>query len=143
MPSSTERQSLDRRGPAGTETMTISIYGAGGECVIVEGCDGGDEHYSYEHGVRRARWRGDLVAPDGGMLRVYALFDGCWHLSIGQADRSAPIPAWPRAIVQHPTVTYSALLEIEAPCGTRLDNVWPRPDMHQDMHVIEAATEGR
>jgi len=118
-------------------TMTISVYGAGDECVIVEGCQGGDEHYSYEHGIRRARWRGDLVAPCGEALRVYALFDGCWHLSIGQSDRSTPIPDWPRAIVQHPTVPYSALLEIEAPIGTVLANVWPL----LDVHAIEAATE--
>ncbi len=132
MPSSTESPGLDRSHrdawPVSGDdaTTTISIYGVDTACVIIEGCDGGEEHYSYEQGVRRARWRGDLVAPCGDMLRVYALFDGCWHFSVGQAGRSSPIPAWPRAIVQHPTVSYSALLEIEAPLGTGLTNIWPR-----------------
>ncbi|MGI8332505.1 hypothetical protein ACRYCC_21245 [Actinomadura scrupuli] len=108
--------------------MTITIHGANTTCVIVEGCEGSDEHYSYERGTRRARWRGDLVAPDGRTMRVYAIFDGCWHLSVGQAGKGTPIPMWPHAIMQHPTVSYSALLEIEAPPGTHLTNVWPASD---------------
>lgn len=123
-----ESGTITRPGHEPESMLVISIYGAGTTCVIVDGCDdrdGAGEHYSHERGARRARWRGDLVAPDGEAVRVYAIFDGCWHLSIGQAGRECPIPTWPHAITQHPTIPYSALLEIQAPSGTRLVDIWP------------------
>lgn len=103
----------------------ISVYGAGPACVVVDGCVGDGEFYTQEPSARRVKWRGDLVAPDGGALRVHALFDGCWHFSAGSAGHAAPVASWGFTLGQHPTIPYSALLEVDAPDGTRLANVWP------------------
>ena len=99
----------------------ITIYGGSDDCIDVAGCEGADEFLSYE---THSMWRGDLIAPDGSQMRVHALYDGCWHLAVGQVDEGIQLPAWPTAITQHES-GYSALLAIDAPEGTRLTNVWP------------------
>lgn len=100
----------------------IKIYGASDDLVEVAGCEGADEFNVY--GSSRLGWGADL-ATAAEALRVYAIYDGCWSFAIGQADESVSLPSWPVRITQHPDVRYSVLLEIDAPDGTRLTNVWP------------------
>jgi hypothetical protein len=105
--------------------MEVRIYGASDDLVEVRGCSGADEFSAPEPGV----WRGDLVAPDGGALRVHVMYDGCWHVAVGQVDEDFPLPDWPlrfevqRAGARQERVGYSTALIAEVPDGTRLTNV--------------------
>lgn len=106
----------------------ITIYGASDDLVEVDGCEGADEFGSYGYEGTAVHWRGDFIAPGGGtipeQLRVYAIYDGCWHFSLGQVLEDVPLPPWPATFTQHERGD-SVLLSIDAPPGTRLDNVWP------------------
>lgn len=106
---------------------TIKIYGWSDDLIEVEGCDGADEFASYERGP--VMWRGDLIAPGGDIaIRVRAIFDdgdGCWTFALGHAIEGIVYPGWPVRISQHPDSENSVLLEIDAPDGTKLLNVWP------------------
>lgn len=105
----------------------IKIYGAGDDLIAVGGCKGANEFSSYADG--RLMWRGDLIAPNNGQMRIYGIYDGCWHFSIGQVDEDVPLPSWPVQISQQERSggrpSRSTLVEIDAPEGTRLTNVWP------------------
>jgi hypothetical protein len=106
----------------------ITIYGASDDLVEVDGCEGADEFGAYGSKANEVNWHGDLVAPGTGaaeQMRVTAIYDGCWHFAIGQVDEDVPLPPWGTGIGQHPEVSYSALLSIDAPAGTRLTNIWP------------------
>jgi len=101
----------------------ISVYGASDDAVVVKGCTGDGEYDTYEY---QLVWRGDFTAPSGQTLRVHGLFtDGAWSFATGPADGTAPMPNWPIRTIPHPARTYTALLLIDAPAGTRLENVWP------------------
>ncbi len=100
-------------------TIEITIYGASDDLIEVAGCKGADEFNAYGNAL--AMWGGDLIAPDGTQLRVYAIYDGCWHFSVGQVDEDVRLPSWPVAIEQEER-GYSTRLRIEAPDGTRLTN---------------------
>lgn len=104
--------------------MKIRIYGASDDLIEVEGCEGADEFNSYEDGP--VMWRGDLRAPDGEAVRAHAVFDGCWSIALGQRDEYDPFPTWPITVARHPNMTYSTMVEIDAPDGTVLENVWPK-----------------
>lgn len=115
----------------------ITIYGASDDLVEVAGCEGADEFNVYgSDAMGPVMWRGDLIAPTGEAMRVHALYDDCWHVAIGQADEAIPLPGWATQIRQHTgglfpgdrPIPYSVVLTIDAPDGTRLDNVWPKPD---------------
>jgi hypothetical protein len=99
----------------------ITIYGVSDDLVEVEGCKGADEFtYSSE------MWRGDLVAPDGGSLRVHTWYDGVWRVAVGQVDEDVRLPAWPMRLEQGNGTRippYSTGLVVDAPEGTRLTNV--------------------
>jgi hypothetical protein len=105
-------------------TTTITIYGASDDLVEVQGCDGADEFNS-------DAWQGDLIAPGGtGQMRVHCWYndDGCWQVGVGQVIEDCQLPPWPISITQAPAMNpdnsgYSALLTIDAPDGTRLDNI--------------------
>jgi hypothetical protein len=107
----------------------ITIYGASDDLVEVGGCEGADE-FSAD------RWQGDLVAPGGTeQMRVHCWYDedGCWQVGVGQVLEDCQLPAWPISITQAPAMNpdnpgYSALLSIDAPEGTRLENVKPKPE---------------
>ena len=99
--------------------MTIRIYGGSDDLVEVEGCKGADEFGAPLSGGRL--WRGDLIAPDGGSLRVHMIYDGCWHVAVGQVDDGVPLPAWPLRFETEQG--YSTVLVVDAPEGTRLTNV--------------------
>lgn len=106
----------------------IKIHGGSDDTIDVEGCEGADEFNSYEKGP--LMWRGDLIAPGGDAMQIHAILShdtGCWSFTIGQADESAPLPEWPIRFRQQPNTDYSVQVEIDAPAGTRLDNVWPTP----------------
>lgn len=98
--------------------IKIEAYGASDDLVEVEGCSGGDEFTHYNAGI----WRGDLVAPDGGSLRLHIFYDGCWHVAVGQVDEEFNFPNWPISFRQE-AAGYSTVLTVEAPDGTRLTNV--------------------
>ena len=108
--------------------MKIRIYGACDDGVIVEGCEGADEFDTYERGP--VMWRGDLVAPNGDTMKAHALFsdDGCWSVALGQVTEDHPFPEWPVKVRQHTSRDYSTMVEIDAPDGTKLENVWPKRD---------------
>jgi hypothetical protein len=100
--------------------MKITIYGAGDDLVEVDGCPGVDE-------FPVDRWQGDLIAPDDSRMRVHCWLDddGCWQVGVGQPDEDFALPAWPITIGPAPAMnpenaSYSALLTIDAPDGTRL-----------------------
>ena len=107
----------------------ITIYGASDDLVEVEGCEDADEFDVYGEG--RLLWRGDFVAPGSHarqQMRVYGIYDGCWHFSAGQVDESVPLPTWPLTIRQGTApehAEYTTVLAIDAPVGVRLTNVWP------------------
>jgi hypothetical protein len=103
----------------------IRISGGSDDIIVVEGCDGANEFNSYQSGP--IMWRGNLIAPGGtDIMRIHAvLADGCWSFALGQANEDLPFPEWPVKVRQHTHSDYSVLLEIDAPVGTRLDNIWP------------------
>ena len=98
---------------------TILIYGASDDLIEVAGCDGADEFNHYE----REPWVGDLVAPDGSAMRVHVLFDGCWHVAVGQVAEDRPFPGWHTLTVMpgaEQIPAYSTGLLVHAPEGTKL-----------------------
>lgn len=107
----------------------ITIYGASDDLVEVGGCGG-------PHEFNADRWQGDLIAPGGTeQMRVHCWYDddGCWQVGVGQVIEDVQLPAWPVTITQAPAMNpdnpgYSALLSIDAPEGTRLENVKPKPE---------------
>lgn len=101
----------------------ITIYGASDDLVEVAGCDGADEFNTDD-------WFSDLIAPDDSRMRVHCRFEinGCWSVGVGQVDEDHQLPGWPVTITQAPAMNpdnpgYSALLTIDAPEGTHLENV--------------------
>jgi hypothetical protein len=105
--------------------MKIRIYGASDDLIEVEGDGITDEFNTYEKGY--AMWRGDLRAPNGEVMRAHAVLsnDGCWSIALGQAYEADPFPTWPVTVTRHPNMSYSTMVEIEAPDGTVLENAWP------------------
>ncbi len=109
----------------------ITFYGASDDLVEVEGCEGADEFNVYPKDNNAVAWHGDLAAPgESESLRVHLAYDGCWHVGVGQADEETDLPPWPLAIRQGTDAesTYSTVLLVDAPEGTRLVNVWPKRD---------------
>jgi hypothetical protein len=109
----------------------ITIYGASDDLVEVDGCEGADEFNVYgEDG--KVHWHGDFTGPGATeQLRVHAIYDGCWHFSVGQVDEDVKLPPWPLVIRQgtkSEECDYSAVLLIDAPEQTRLTNIWPAPE---------------
>jgi len=106
----------------------ITIYGASDDLVEVDGCEGARE-------FNAGHWQGDLAPPgEVEQMRVHCWYDddGCWQVGVGQVIEDNPLPPWPITITQAPAMNpanpgYSALLSIDAPEGTRLVNVKPRP----------------
>ncbi len=117
----------------------ITFHGASDDLVEVEGCEGADEFNVYPKDSNSVAWHGDLAAPgEGESLRVHLVYDGCWHVGVGQVDEEIPLPPWPltirqgrgltpeaRAGKEMPESRYSAVLLVDAPAGTRLVNIWP------------------
>lgn len=103
----------------------ITIYGASDDCIETD-IDGlADEFYAAHDGT----WQADLVAPgDVEAMRVTLWYaeGGTWHAAIGQTHSDVPLPPWGNGTGQHPN-GYSVYLRIDAPAGTRLENMVPGP----------------
>lgn len=99
----------------------ITIYGTSDDLIEVEGCEGADEFSTDGDGC----WQADLVAPDGTGMRVRAEWDppwGCgWVISLSRAGDGA-FPDWGNGIGEGDG-EYSLYVRIDAPEGTRLDNI--------------------
>ncbi|ROO82654.1 hypothetical protein EDD29_0135 [Actinocorallia herbida] len=108
--------------PNEPDHITIRISGGSDDLVEVEGCEGADEFNCW--GIGLTGWRGDLIGgTDTETLRIYAIYNGIWTFAATASDESLPMPDWPIRITDHPDVGHSALVEIDAPAGTRLTNV--------------------
>lgn len=115
----------------------ITIYGHSDDLVEVDGAVGASPEEFDVYSATKLKWRADFIAPSDDLaadrLRVYALYDGCWHFSVGQVDEDHQLPPWPVAIQQKVAMSpdnpgYSVLLAIDAPEGTRIRNIWPAVD---------------
>ena len=107
--------------------MIITIYGASDDLVEVYGCEGEDE-FPVSPRSREIVWAGDLLAPDGESLPVVAAFFGHgWHVGAGVAGEESSVPGWAvkirRPDPERGEPSYSIVLEVDAPEGTRLVNV--------------------
>lgn len=105
----------------------IKIYGASDDLIEVEGCEGAGE---FSTGADDC-WQADLIGPGGTeAMRVHAAFDpdgsGCWVISLSQVNESVSFPAWGNGTERHPD-GYSTQVRVDAPEGTRLENVSPQP----------------
>lgn len=114
--------------------VLIVIFGVTDDLVEVSGCEGADE---FDVGLA-GRWQADLVAPGGTeQMRVHCWYDdGCWQVGVGQVLEECQLPLWPVSIAQAPAMNpanpgYSAMLSIDAPEGTRLENIRPKPEAGQ------------
>lgn len=110
----------------------IEISGASDDLVEVSGSINEEFYTDGED-----RWQADLVAPGGTeQMQVHCWYDtsGCWQVGVGQTTEEIQLPTWPISITQAPPLNpdnhtgYSALLSIDAPAGTRLENIRPKQD---------------
>lgn len=98
----------------------IIINGASDDLVQVRGADGGDEEYP----AYRAWWRTDVIGPGGEAMQVTALMVGeVWHIGVGQVDEAIPFPDWDVKVGAAPGCRYATAVFIDAPPGTRIDNI--------------------
>lgn len=88
---------------------TIMFYGHSDDLVHVLDVRGEEEYGA----ITRDN---ELVAATfvvGGIMRVRALYDGCWSFAVGQVGEDMVFPEWPiRFVAAH---GYSVRLEIEVP----------------------------
>src|SRR5690348_4463487 len=106
----------------------IAIYGAADDLVEVRG-DVGDEEFTASSDDD---WSADLIGPDGAQMHVFAAYlpSGCWVVGACPADEDTPMAPWPvttRGANGDGEPSYSGILVIDAPEGTRLANVMPAP----------------
>lgn len=85
---------------------TAKFYGASDDLIEVEGIRGADEFNVYGDGPHMARFN------LGGMMRIHAIYDGCWSFAVGMVDEEIPLPDWP---VRLTSEGYSMVLEIDVP----------------------------
>lgn len=104
--------------------MKIIVSGASDDLIEIDGDISkefpapGERIFGAE---RVVIWRGDFIAPNGEQARVYAIYDGCWHVSAGQVDEDVPLPHWGWTITQGDR-PYVVDLTFYPPDGTRLTN---------------------
>lgn len=110
--------------------MQFTLYGASDDLVEVT-LGGKADEFSPDSADR---WSADLIGPGADeQMRVHCWLDdtgGCWQAGVGQTIEDRQLPAWPITITQAPAMNpsnpgYSALLTVEVPDGTRLDNIQP------------------
>ena len=96
--------------------QTAVFYGASDDLIEIEGIKGADEF-----GMPFSDTRIDVSFPFvlGGVMKVYALYDGCWHFSIGPVGEGIPLPNWPVRYKLHER-GYSVQLEIDVPDNIKL-----------------------
>ena len=101
--------------------QTAKFYGHSDDLIEVKGVKGADE-FSLSPILRSEAV--DIGQPFvlGGQMKIYAIYDGCWHFSIGPVDKDVPIPDWPVRYTLHKQ-GYSAQMEIDVPDDVRLFRV--------------------
>jgi hypothetical protein len=123
----------------------ITIYGASDDLVklTAKPAEGetlhpglpAKEEYTFpatRAGSDRICWQADIIGPGAaGTLRVAAIYNdgGVWIFAVGQATEDVAMPPWPITIrqgVKPAESDYSAVVVIDAPARTRLDNVYPK-----------------
>lgn len=108
--------------------MKITFAGGSDDIVTVRTGKDVEEYYTYERGP--VMWHADVTDGAIEVVRVTALQlgdgDGVWHFAAGQIAEDFPLPDWPITIRQDPHTRYSALLEIDAPDGAKVTNIWPK-----------------
>lgn len=93
--------------------QTAVFYGASDDLIEIDGVKGGDEFGAND----LAEGRGVSILGKfilGGKMMIYAIYDGCWHFSIGPADEDVPLPNWPIRYSLEES-GYSVRLEIDVP----------------------------
>jgi hypothetical protein len=107
--------------------VKITFSGGSDDVVTVQTGRDVEEYYTYEKGP--LMWRAHVSGPDpDDVVVVTALMSegGCWNFAAGQDADDFPLPDWPITIRQDPHTRYSALLEIDAPDGAKVTNIWPK-----------------
>ena len=93
---------------------TLTMYGASDDLVESAGLPGCDEFNVYSRDSDDNPVRASFVL--GGLLRIYALYDGCWSFAVGLVDDELPWPEdWTVHIGKCKDCAYSALLSIDVP----------------------------
>lgn len=114
----------------------IAIYGYSDDLVEVDGAVGASPEEYNAYGDGNLLWHADFAPPgESEQLRVHAIYDGCWHFSVGQVGEDVKLPRWPVRFEQGDEdwgsgkigSAYSVVLLIDAPEGTRIVNVSPQP----------------
>lgn len=104
--------------------MSTYIYGASDDLVIVEGLSSGDEEFDCYGQYVEA----DLIAPSGAAMKVTVKFtEHGWRVQVGRADETIPMPDWGLHFARRHDLEHDDgeddMLVVEAPDGTRIDNV--------------------
>lgn len=91
---------------------TVSIYGSSDDLIEIEGIKGANEFGLSGETCEEI----DISRPFviGGKMKIYAIYDGCWHFSIGPVDEGIQIPNWPVRFSLYES-GYSALMQIDVP----------------------------
>ena len=87
--------------------QTAIFRGISDDGVYITGVKGGDEFGVKYDGQVRASF---LL---GGLMRIYAIYDGCWSFSVSKVDEDIDLPDWP--IRLHDYGNHSVYLEIDVP----------------------------
>lgn len=95
---------------------TLIMYGASDDLIEFEGIPGADGFPAYSDSDLKDSF---IV---GGVLKIYAIYDGCWHFSIGPVDEDILLPEWPIRYKMHEN-GYSVQIEIDVPDNTALFRV--------------------
>jgi hypothetical protein len=90
--------------------QTAIFYGASDDLIEIDGVKGGDEFGAWFNSEELMQ--GCFVL--GGVMKIYAIYDGCWHFSIGPVDEDIEMPDWPIRYKLHER-GYSVQLEIDVP----------------------------
>lgn len=89
---------------------TVKFYGSSDDNVCFTNGKGWDEKGCYQSGSNPIH----AVAVVGGLIKVYCIYDGCWHFSVGQVDEDMKIPVCDIRFVESDK-SYSVMLEIDVP----------------------------
>ena len=93
--------------------QTAIFYGASDDLIEIDGIKGADE-FGIDPIAEGKKADLSQSFSIGGKLKVYAIYDGCWHFSIGQMAEGILIPDWPIRFSAHES-GYSVQLEIDVP----------------------------
>lgn len=78
---------------------TVEIYGHSDDIVYIDGKIDGAGEYPVHQGTLCARIEIRSRMFEKQRLSVYAIYDGCWHFSVGQIEEGDKDPGWLQHIV--------------------------------------------